>query len=196
MQTNPPDAQIKLIPKFIHVEETSVLFEHLHSDICWEQHHINLFGRRIPSHRLSAWYGDPETNYNYSGQQLVPTPWTTRLTTIRDTVNKQLDLNFNSVLLNYYRTGSDNMGWHSDDEKALGENPTIASLSLGGNRRFVMKHKYRKDLPKLEFHLGNGDLFIMCGPTQHFWKHHIPKTRKNIKPRINLTFRKITMRQD
>ena len=191
MQTSPPDSQIELIPNFIHLEATNVLWEHLLNDIRWEQHHINLFGKQLASPRLSAWHGDPEANYHYSGQQLTPNPWTTQLLSIRSKINKQLDLNFNSVLLNYYRTGCDNIGWHADDEKILGENPTIASLSLGANRRFVIKHKYRKDLPKYEYRLENGDLLIMSGPTQHFWKHQIPKTRKPIKPRINLTFRKI-----
>lgn len=191
MNSNLTDAEIKVIPEFILKEKAFLLFKHLQSNISWEQHYVTIFGRRMASPRLSAWYGERNTNYSYSGQHLTPTPWTTRLQTIRNTIKEKLDLDFNSVLINYYRTGSDNMGWHSDDETTLGKNPIIASLSLGGTRRFVLKHKSRKDLGKLEYDLGNGDLLIMSGSTQHFWKHQIPRTRKHVKPRINLTFRRI-----
>lgn len=196
MNTHPPDAHIKLMPQFINVKDADLFLKHLRNNISWEQHFVKIFGRRIRSPRLSAWYGDIEANYSYSGQQLKPKPWTPQLASLREKINDQFDLKLNSVLLNYYRTGLDNMGWHSDDETTLGENPTIASLSLGSKRRFVMKHKYRKDLPKLEYNLGNGDLLLMSGPTQHFWKHQIPKTLKPTKPRINLTFRKILIQHN
>ena len=96
---------------------------------------------------------------------------------------------FNSVLINLYRNGQDSMGWHSDNETVLGKEPVIASLSLGGTRRFQLKHRRSGELVSLD--LPHGSCLIMQGRCQADWRHQVPKTRKQVAPRINLTFRTV-----
>ena len=110
---------------------------------------------------------------------------------IKKRIEETVQVNFNSVLANLYRDGQDYVSWHSDDEKELGENPVIASVSLGATRRFLLKHKLNKDLPTVDISLDHGSLLIMKGSTQHYWKHQVPKTAKVRTERINLTFRVI-----
>jgi alkylated DNA repair dioxygenase AlkB len=157
----------------------------------WEQHRIRIRGREIASPRLSAWYGDPDAHYRYSGLSLEPRPWLPVILELKSRVEAACDEPFNSVLLNLYRDGSDSMGWHSDDEPELGERPLIASLSLGATRRFRLRHRRRKDLEPVAIDLEGGSLLIMEGDTQRFWKHQVPKTKRTVEPRINLTFRNI-----
>ena len=120
-------------------------------------------------------------------------PWITPLQELKKRIVSAVGTTFNSVLLNQYRDGRDSMGWHSDDEPELGSAPSIASLSLGGERRFVLRHKKRKDLKSVEISLAHGSLLVMRGSTQIFWKHQIPKTKKTIDARLNLTFRRIVI---
>ena len=120
--------------------------------------------------------------------RLTPAPWSPTLLTIKTAVEHACDAAFNSVLLNYYRTERDSMGWHSDDEKVLGENPVIASVNLGATRRFHFKHKHFKE-QRVALDLTAGSLLIMAGATQHFWLHQLPKSARALGPRINLTFR-------
>ena len=151
---------------------------------------IKLYGKLVPIPRLTAWYGDSGKSYTYSKIAMSPEPWTPTLLAIKSKVEVLLGVQFNSVLLNFYRSGSDSVAWHSDDESELGENPVIGSVSFGGTRRFVFRHKYRKELNK-EVDLSHGTFLVMKGTTQHFWQHQIPKTVKKVEPRINLTFRVI-----
>ena len=136
-----------------------------------------------------CWYGDADANYQYSGVHHQPMPWTATLLSIKEKVERHCQHRFNSVLGNLYRNGSDSMGCHADNEKELGVNPLIASLSLGDDRLFRLHHKKKK--LKIDIALQQGDLLVMAGTLQHHWLHSLPKTKSPKKPRINLTFRKI-----
>lgn len=155
----------------------------------WRQEEITVYGKPYLQPRLSAWYGD--LAYRYSGIRLEPLPWTPTLLGIKQQVETLVDHKFNSVLLNYYRDQNDGMGMHSDDERELGPKPVIASLSLGEERTFLLKHKSRKDLKTLELALPAGSLLLMRGETQRYWQHGINKQRQTCGPRVNLTFRSI-----
>ena len=158
-------------------------------DTPWRQEEITVYGKPYLQPRLSAWYGD--LAYSYSGIRLEPLPWTPTLLNIKQQVETLVDLEFNSVLLNYYRDQHDSMGMHSDDERELGPQPAIASLSLGEERNFVLKHRSRKDLKTLKLALPAGSLLLMRGETQRYWRHGINKQRQACGPRVNLTFRSI-----
>jgi len=157
----------------------------------WRQEEIKVYGKQYLQPRLSAWYANQDLDYGYSGIQLSGLPWTDLLTEIKGRVESIAGQEFNSVLINYYRDQNDSMGMHSDDEAELGKQPLIASLSLGEQRNFVLRHKYRKDIGSFKLALGSGSLLIMKGDTQTCWKHGIPRQRKVCGPRLNLTFRSI-----
>ena len=160
------------------------------ADTPWEQSVVHLHGRDYPVPRRVAWYGDPQTSYGYSGQQHHPLPWTPLLASIRQQVEAQVGAPLNAVLLNLYRDGQDSMGWHSDDEAVLGRNPLIASVSLGGVRRFDLRRKGQGRIAH-SLNLEHGSLLVMRGSTQHYWQHQVAKTRRPCAPRLNLTFRRI-----
>lgn len=185
------DGNLALIRDWIPAEQAFELFISLRDELVWEQSTIYIAGtaRRIP--RLNAWYGDAGASYRYSGKRFQPRPWTKTLGRLRERVACTADAPFNSVLANLYRDGNDSVGWHSDDETELGVNPVIASLSLGSERRFALKHKRNKSLPRMDIMLPSGCLLVMSGVTQHHWVHQLPKTRLPVGPRINLTFRQV-----
>lgn len=170
------------------------LLHHLVDATPWESKRIKMWGKSVLQPRLIAWYGDPGATYSYSGVALTPHIWTKTIQQLRKCIEGIAKQPFNSVLLNYYRDHRDGMGLHSDDEPELGPTPTIASLSLGDERRLQLKHRYRKDLPTTSVPLPNGSLLVTRGDTQRCWKHGIPKQRTPCGPRINLTFRTITPR--
>ena len=184
-----PDADITLIEKFFTAQESEVLLQHLIETINWQQYAISIFGKKLNQPRLTAFYGDENKRYSYSGLILNSIPWTEDLLLIKSRIESFAKVRFTSVLLNYYRNGSDSMGWHADDEKELGRNPVIASVSFGASRKFQLKHVKRKDIKKVDINLTNGSFLLMKGTTQHFWQHQIPKTSKILHARINLTFR-------
>jgi alkylated DNA repair dioxygenase AlkB len=186
-----PDGELIFHPAFFPPAESDRLLQALVQTTPWRQDKIRLFGQEYDQPRLTAWYGDPGKTYTYSGLRLEPLPWTRLLLEIKHRVEREAQVAFNSVLLNYYRHGQDSMGWHSDDEPELGKNPVIASLSFGGSRRFSLRHKFRKEVARVSLELGHGSLLLMAGPTQHFWKHQVAKTAKVVEPRLNLTFRVI-----
>ena len=155
----------------------------------WRQEEITVYGKSYLQPRLSAWHGD--LSYSYSGIRLEPVPWTPTLLNLKTRVEALTGHQFNSVLLNYYRDQNDSMGMHSDDERELGPQPAIASLSLGEERTFLLRHKTRKDLKTTRLTLHAGSLLLMQGDTQQFWRHGINKERHPCGPRINLTFRAI-----
>jgi alkylated DNA repair dioxygenase AlkB len=185
-----PDADIVVYHRLCSQVESDCLFADLYKNINWKQEHLKLYGKPIPIPRLTAWYGDSGKSYTYSKIAMEPESWTPTLQQIKSGVEAIATVKFNSVLLNLYRSGKDSVAWHSDDEAELGQNPVIASVSFGGTRRFMLKHKHEKDL-KTEIELTHGSCLIMQGTTQHFWLHQIPKTAKPVEPRINLTFRVI-----
>jgi alkylated DNA repair dioxygenase AlkB len=182
------DADVMFYPQFFSQRQA---FDYFTSclQLQWQQPQLTLYGKQVDIPRLQAWYGDKQACYQYSGLALTPLPWVKPLLEIKQQLVQKLSLRFNSVLANYYRDGQDCVAWHSDDEKALGENPVIASISLGGERKFQLKHKH-SGLTH-EIWLKSGDLLLMSGVTQRFWLHQIPRTKKTVSPRINLTFRQI-----
>ena len=189
-----PDGEGMLYRRAFAPADSAGLFAVLQRETSWQQQVITLYGRAIASPRLSAWYGDPGAVYSYSGLRLEPASWTPTLRMIRERVEDLAAARFNSVLLNLYRDGQDSMGWHSDDEPELGRNPVIASVSFGAARRFLMQHRKRR--LRVELLLEDGDVLVLGGATQYYWRHHVPKTRQPVGSRINLTFRSIQSRQE
>ncbi|WP_416668277.1 alpha-ketoglutarate-dependent dioxygenase AlkB family protein [Egbenema bharatensis] len=185
-----PDAEIILYPSLLNGPVSDRLLKDLMQTIQWQQDWITLYGRSLPQPRLTAWYGDPGKSYTYSGITMNPHPWTPTLLDLKQKVDPLSGVVFNSVLLNLYRDGTDSMGWHSDDEPELGTNPVIGSLSLGGTRRFMLRHRFEKGL-KHQLELTSGSFLLMKGTTQHYWQHQVPKTKRSVLPRMNLTFRVI-----
>jgi len=183
------DLQIDLYQDTRLEEKKDLWFESCLHDLNWETGFIKIFGKTHQIPRLQAWYADNEIEYTYSGKKLQRHNWNNLLLEIKEKIENITSFKFNSVLANLYRDGNDSMGLHSDDEKELGKNPVIASLSLGESRKIYFKHKNKKT--NLVIPQANGQLMVMHGKTQEYWKHEIKKTKKIKKPRINLTFRNI-----
>jgi len=179
-----------LFPRFWSDEASQQLLLALTAQVAWRHEPIWMFGKKVMQPRLTAWYGDPGKSYRYSGIEMKPLPWVPDLQKIKDRIESELNFEFNSALLNLYRDGQDSMGWHRDNEPELGNEPVIASVSLGEPRRFLMRQYHHKE-SKVELLLDSGSLLIMQGQTQQFWEHSIPKTASVKNPRINITFRKI-----
>jgi alkylated DNA repair dioxygenase AlkB len=183
------DADVTMYRSFFNCAEADRLFGRLLKDTEWEQKKIRIYGKHVDLPRLTAWYGDSGKSYSYSGISMDPNPWTKTLLEIKDRVDTETQLRFNSVLLSLYRSGQDSLSWHQDDEPELGEDPVIASVSFGDTRSFQFRHKANKKLPPVSIDLTHGSLLIMKGSTQRFWVHQVPKTSRPVGPRINLTFR-------
>ncbi|HEU4619540.1 MAG TPA: alpha-ketoglutarate-dependent dioxygenase AlkB [Gammaproteobacteria bacterium] len=186
-----PDAEIDYVPALPLERPPREILHRLIESVPWRSEEITVYGQRYLQPRLTAWFGDSDARYSYSGIVLDPLPWTELLTELRACVERAAGASFNSVLLNYYRDQHDRMGLHSDDEPELGTNPVIASLSIGAERTFVLRHKKRRDLRPVRLRLASGSLLVMKGETQHRWKHGIEKAHRPCGPRVNLTFRRI-----
>lgn len=202
-------AEVSLYRSFLAADEAAQTYARLVDTLQWEQPTITVAGRQHKIPRLQAWYGDPEAVYTYSKRAFMPHAWTCDLDLIRGNIEMACAAKFNSVLANYYREGADGMGMHSDDEPELGPQPVIASLSLGAPRRFVFQpipsrlcatavhsadgQRGGQHQQRLVVHLQSGDLLIMAGNTQRYWRHGVPKTRVAVGGRINLTFRRILL---
>lgn len=184
------DGYLEYYPAFLSESEANEIFCKLMNLQNWKHEKIKIFGREVYQPRLTALFGNPGNSYKYSGITMKPDPFPDFLKEIKLKSEKLCRTEFNICLANLYRNGSDSMGWHADDEKELGSQPIIASLSLGEERIFHLKHK-SKPAEKYKKRLQHGSLLIMKGTTQEFWKHQLPKTKKKVEPRINLTFRKI-----
>jgi alkylated DNA repair dioxygenase AlkB len=185
------DAEVYYLPQLPLLEPADDIMQHLIDAVPWRAEKIIMWGKTFPQPRLTAWYGDAGKSYAYSGIHLNPLSWTPLLLDIKSRVETVAGDKFNSVLLNYYRDNRDSMGLHSDDERELGKHPIIASLSLGEERIFILKHKTRKDLKPKRLKLASGSLLLMKGETQRYWKHGIEKETRPCGPRVNLTFRRI-----
>ena len=190
---NIPDADLTF-SKTWRESESMDWMERLKKEIEWEQHRIKIFGKWVDCPRLSAWYGDPEALYSYSNLSLTPKAWTPTLLEVRNQLAETIERPFNSVLLNLYRNGNDSMGWHSDDEWEMGLDPVIASISLGSPRKMKFRHRFDSQVSNFALELSQGSLLIMAGTTQKSWQHEIPKTKKLVGERLNLTFRFIQSR--
>ncbi|HSF57165.1 MAG TPA: alpha-ketoglutarate-dependent dioxygenase AlkB [Candidatus Binatia bacterium] len=185
------DAEVHYLPNLPLAQTPDVVLRRLIDEVPWRAEKIVVWGRTYPQPRLIAWYGDAGMIYTYSGIQLTPLPWTGTLSDIKKRVEAAAGTNFNSVLVNYYRDHRDSMGLHSDDEPELGERPILASLSLGEDRTFILKHKRDNGLKPVRLKLASGSLLLMKGDTQRYWKHGIDKEIRPCGPRVNLTFRRI-----
>jgi alkylated DNA repair dioxygenase AlkB len=181
----PCDGAAFLYPDALPPADADRLLEALRDGIAWRQEVATVMGRRLPIPRLTAWHG--AAGYVYSGIRLTPAPWTAPLLELKALAEAIARQPFNSVLLNLYRDGRDSVSWHADNEPGLGQNPVIASLSLGAVRRFQLKHRRLPE--RLTLDLPHGSCLIMAGATQHHWLHQLPKTKAPVGPRINLTFR-------
>lgn len=184
------EAEIIYFPHFFDKEQADAIFNDLLQNIHWQQDNITVYGKTQPQPRLTALYGNEGKPYTYSNITMQPHPWNGLLQKIKYYVELKTETQFTTVLLNQYRDGKDSNGWHADNEKELGQNPVIASLSFGAERMFQLKHNTNPEWKK-NLLLEHGSLLLMKGNTQHHWKHQIPKTTKIVGPRINLTFREI-----
>ena len=183
------DGQVLYDPNFLLSKEAEIYFQLLLNEIPWQQDEVHLFGKKIVTKRMMSWHADTPIFYHYSGSVKQATPWTPTLLELKSRVENASKCSYNSCLLNLYHSGEEGMGWHSDNEKELKENGTIASLSLGATRRFLFKHIQTKE--KIEVNLHSGGLLLMKGTLQQNWLHSLPKSKRVHTPRINLTFRTI-----
>lgn len=185
-----PEANVLFYQDFFSQQESDSFFQILLNEIKWRQEKMMIYGKEVDLPRKTAWYGDKNKSYKFSGIQLEPEPWTSTLLKVKEKIEAVAKIRFNSVLLNLYRDGNDGLSWHTDAEPELGNNPVIGSVSFGGTRKFSFKHKNRREL-KQHINLTHGSFLLMSGTTQHFWLHQISKTKRKVDPRINLTFRVI-----
>ncbi|MDA0317204.1 MAG: alpha-ketoglutarate-dependent dioxygenase AlkB [Bacteroidetes bacterium] len=182
------DGEISYDKNFLSSLEASRYFKVLRNETAWQQDQIKVFGKVYDQPRLTALFANNNFPYRYSNITMYPSPFSATLLEIKEKVEQQLKKQFTTCLLNLYRHGQDSNGWHADNEKELGKNPIIASVSLGAERMFHMKHRTEKS-QKIKINLTHGSLLVMSGSTQHYWLHQIPKTKKHVEERINLTFR-------
>ncbi|MEM5565549.1 alpha-ketoglutarate-dependent dioxygenase AlkB [Psychroserpens sp. AS72] len=187
---NLPNAELIYIDNFYNTATADQYFKTIKKSINWQQDDITIFGKTYKQPRLTALYANNNKPYSYSNITMQPRVFTPELQQIKLDIEQEANHKFTSVLLNLYRDGNDSNGWHADNEKELGKNPVIASLSLGQTRPFHFKHRTLKD-ERHKINLNHGSLLIMRGDMQHYWLHQIAKTKKEIGERINLTFRTI-----
>ena len=185
----PQGGELYYYGKIFEKKQAETFFRELLHNVEWKQDEVIIFGKRIVTKRKTAWFGEEEFEYTYSRITRRASLWTPELVTLKERVEEVTGLKFNSCLLNLYHSGEEGMSWHSDAEAELGNEPEIASLSLGAERKFVLKHKISAE--KISLTLEDGSLLLMKGKTQRNWVHSLPKTKKVKTPRINLTFRRI-----
>jgi alkylated DNA repair dioxygenase AlkB len=182
-----PDTELMLYDNFFTKEESDHYYTTLLNNTPWRESAMEIYNKTVPVPRMISWYEDRDN----PGADLTKPDWTPELVLIKERVEKETQVKFNCVLLNLYRNGKDGVSWHSDREQNFGTNAIIASVSFGETRMFRLRHKFRKDISPVEIPLHHGSLLLMAGTTQSFWQHQVPKTAKDILPRINLTFRQI-----
>ena len=185
----PYDGLVNYHPFAFSTEEIKAYFSYLSTEIQWQQDVVKLFGKTYITDRKVAWYAEKPFIYRYSGQSKIALPFSPTLLDIKSRVEKLTGSEYDACLLNYYHNGSEGMGWHSDNEKSIRPNSSIASVSLGVSRKFQFKHKTNG--LKFDLILDSGSVLDMRGETQEFWLHALPKSKKVVGTRINLTFRKM-----
>jgi alkylated DNA repair dioxygenase AlkB len=183
------DSEIQYVANAFTAREADRLFQSLLDAIPWRTATLTIAGQKRPLPRLQCWMADQGRSYSYSGLKLSPHPWNPDVLRIKARLEQLCEHSFNSVLLNYYRGGSDSVSWHADDETELGPNPIVASVSLGAERTLEFKPKFNLTTPKKQIVLGSGSILIMGKTIQNNWLHQIPKISGTIDPRISLTFR-------
>lgn len=184
------DADIRLNRHFLPPAAATEFMNELLPAVDWQQDTLTLFGKTHGLPRLHQWYGDQGTVYKWSGIEMQPRPWLPALARLRDAVESQAKTKFNCVLVNLYRDGRDCMGWHADDEAALGKQPVIASISLGAERDLLLRRRGARSKSE-RISLSHGSLLIMAGDAQSNWQHAVPRRKHVAEARINLTFRYI-----
>ena len=194
MTTNIPniinqDGQARYFGIILNAEQKHSYFNELLNKIEWTNEKLVMFGKEITTKRMVAFYGDSLMSYTYSNKTKQALTWMPLLLEIKNLINSYTGSNYNACLLNLYHDGEEGMGWHSDDEKEIIPNSSIASLSFGAERKFAIKHKVTKETHSIL--LESGSLFEMLGSFQKHWLHSMPKSKKIIVPRINLTFRQM-----
>ncbi|MEX1384566.1 alpha-ketoglutarate-dependent dioxygenase AlkB [Lutibacter sp.] len=185
----PFDGEVLNYGLILNNDECQYYFKKFLDSDFWKHDELILFGKQITTKRKVAWFGDENIEYSYSNTKKIGLTWTPEILKLKKKLELKTGEKFNSCLLNLYHNGNEGMAWHSDNEKELGVNPVIASLSFGATRKFSFKHKETKQ--KVDVLLQSGNLLVMKGETQHKWIHSLPKTKKVQNPRINLTFRSI-----
>jgi alkylated DNA repair dioxygenase AlkB len=183
------NAEVSYYPNWLTSKHATHLMHHFIDQLSWYQPTVKLYGKEMKIPRMQAWYGDPDTEYEYSKHLMQPLPWEHRLFKLKEACEQASNTRFNSVLANYYRNGKDSMGMHADDEPELGKQPVIASVSLGQTRRFSFKHIKTKETTRIQ--LEHGSLLVMKGDTQQYWQHGINKSQTQLGPRLNFTFRSV-----
>lgn len=183
----PNDGIVNYYGRILKQQESQYYFDKLLHTIEWKNDEAIIFGKHIITKRKVAWYGDSGYAYTYSNMTKQALAWTEELMKLKGLVEEIAEVKFNSCLLNLYHNGDEGMAWHSDDEKSLGKGSAIASLSLGAERKFALKHKQTKQ--NISIFLESGSLLVMKGTTQTNWLHCLPKTKRVTTPRVNLTFR-------
>jgi alkylated DNA repair dioxygenase AlkB len=186
------DGRAEYLNNFYDTNASDRLFATLLDLPAWESDRILMFGRMVTTARKVVWVGDPECRYSYSGVQKTPQAWTDELLQMKHKLEKFTGHTYNSCLLNLYHSGTEGMGWHSDNERELDSTTPIASVSLGARRKFAFRHKQNKTTNSI--FLEHGSLLIMHAPIQEQWQHSLLKTKIVTGPRINLTFRKVIPR--
>lgn len=184
------DGIVNYYGKILEQEQAQYYLDRLLNSIDWKNDEAIIFGRHIVTKRKVAWYADTGFEYTYSNKTKMALPWTKELLELKKLVDEKTGTAFNSCLLNLYHNGDEGMAWHSDDEKTLAIDSPIASVSFGAERKFMFRHKQTKQT--LSVMLENGSLLVMKGSTQTNWRHSLPKSKKIIQPRVNLTFRIMT----
>jgi len=189
MNLLPKDGTVNYYGKVFDQKKANYYLEALLKTIAWRNDEAIIFGKKIITKRKVAWYGEKAFEYTYSKTTKRALPWTKELLELKTRVEEHTGDTFNSCLLNLYQNGNEGMAWHSDGEKDLKREGTIASLSFGADRKFSFKHKKTKQ--KIDLVLTHGSLLAMKGSTQSNWLHRLPPTKLVLKPRVNLTFRTI-----
>jgi alkylated DNA repair dioxygenase AlkB len=184
----PYDGVVNYYGKVMDMPEADTYLQTLLHNIAWKNDEAHIFGKHIITKRKVAWYGDSSFGYTYSGATRVALPWTPELLALKTLTENLTGERYNSCLLNLYHNGDEGMAWHSDDERELAKNGAIASLSFGAGRKFSLKHRMDKAETR-SLLLEHGSLLVMKGTTQTHWLHALPKSKKVIMPRVNLTFR-------
>jgi alkylated DNA repair dioxygenase AlkB len=186
------NAHVEYFPNWLTHPQATDLLEYFNNELAWQQASIQLYGKMHKIPRLQAWYGDPNTDYEYSKLKMTPLPWDNRLAKMKQACEQTCGHQFNSALANMYRDGNDSMGMHADNEPELGFEPVIASVSLGQTRRMNFKHIHSKETQRIQ--LEPGSLLIMKGATQANWQHGINKSKTQVGLRLNFTFRYVVKR--
>lgn len=185
----PYDGIVNYYGQVLSAKSAQNYLQYLLNHIAWKNDEAIIYGKHIITKRKVAWYADNNFSYTYSNTTKEALPWTNELLALKELTENITHKKFNSCLLNLYHNGEEGMAWHSDDEKSLGKDTAIASLSFGAERKFAFKHK--KTNAKVELVLQSGSLLLMHGTTQTHWLHRLPPTKKVNLPRVNLTFRTI-----